>query len=74
MRYMPMLRLPVRGSRVMTQGRVMKRPPSRGQHWRMGNSIEGEVVAEDDFLAGRVFGGDGFGEDVADGGQLRQHL
>jgi hypothetical protein len=26
------------GSRVMTQGRVMKRPPSRGQHLRMGKS------------------------------------
>ena len=30
MRYMPTLRLPVCGSRVMTQGRVMKGPPSCG--------------------------------------------
>src|ERR1035437_10394406 len=38
MRYMPTLRLPVFGSRVITQGRVTKRPPSLGQHCRMGKS------------------------------------
>ena len=35
---MPTLRLPDLGSRVITQGRVMKRPASLGQHWRMGKS------------------------------------
>ena len=35
---MPTLRLPVLGSRVITQGRVMNRPPSFGQHCRMGKS------------------------------------
>ncbi len=35
---MPTLRLPVFGSRVVTQGRVMKRPASCGQHCRMGKS------------------------------------
>src|ERR1039458_10547712 len=38
MRYMPTLRFPVVGSRVITQGSVMKRPPSFGQHLRMGKS------------------------------------
>src|SRR5487761_54778 len=36
MRYMPRLRSPVSGSRVTTHGSVMKRPPSSGQHFRMG--------------------------------------
>src|ERR1017187_9870658 len=36
MRYMPTLRSPVSGSRVTTPGSVMKRPPSKGQHLRMG--------------------------------------
>src|SRR5271154_6580984 len=36
MRYMPRLRSPVSGSRVTTHGSVMKRPPSSGQHLRMG--------------------------------------
>src|SRR3989442_1002718 len=36
MRYTPMLRSPVSGSFVTTQGSVMKRPPSRGQHFWMG--------------------------------------
>src|ERR1035437_4529508 len=36
MRYMPTLRSPVSGSRVTTHGSVMKRPPSSGQHLRMG--------------------------------------
>src|ERR1039458_5408289 len=35
---MPTLRFPVVGSRVITQGSVMKRPPSFGQHLRMGKS------------------------------------
>ncbi len=37
-RYIPTLRLPVFGSRVTTHGKVMKRPPSFGQHCRMGKS------------------------------------
>src|ERR1035437_1895421 len=36
MRYMPRLRSPVSGSSVTTHGSVMKRPPSSGQHFRMG--------------------------------------
>src|SRR5271170_2291495 len=36
MRYIPTLRSPVSGSRVTTHGSVMKRPPSSGQHLRMG--------------------------------------
>ena len=35
---MPTLRFPVLGSRVMTQGKVMKRPASWGQHCSTGNS------------------------------------
>jgi hypothetical protein len=35
MRYMPTLRSPVSGSLVTTQGSVMKRPPSSGQHFRI---------------------------------------
>src|SRR5437762_1778781 len=35
MRYMPTFRLPVFGSRVITQGRVMNRPASLGQHWNL---------------------------------------
>ena len=35
---MPTLRFPLLGSRVITQGRVMKRPPSSGQHWSTGKS------------------------------------
>src|SRR5207248_914838 len=38
MRYIPTLRSPVSGSFVTTQGRVMKRPPSRGQHFWIGRS------------------------------------
>src|SRR5258706_11653952 len=36
MRYIPRLRSPVSGSLVTTQGRVMKRPPSSGQHFWIG--------------------------------------
>src|SRR5881396_2174135 len=36
MRYIPTLRSPVSGSLVTTQGSVMKRPPSSGQHFWMG--------------------------------------
>ena len=35
---MPTLRLPVLGSRVITQGKVIKRPASWGQHCNMGKS------------------------------------
>ncbi len=35
---MPVLRFPVLGSRVITHGSVIKRPPSCGQHCRMGKS------------------------------------
>ena len=38
MRYMPRLRLPDFGSRVVTQGSVMNRPASLGQHCRIGKS------------------------------------
>src|SRR6185369_17509030 len=38
MRYIPTLRLPERGSRVVTHGKVMNRPPSKGQHCRIGKS------------------------------------
>src|SRR5215467_5014151 len=37
-RYIPQLRLPVRGLRVKTIGNVMKRPPSASQHFRIGKS------------------------------------
>ena len=39
-----------------------------------GELIEREGIAENDFFAGRVFGGNGFGEDIADGRQLREHF
>ncbi len=71
---MPMLRLPERGSRVTTQGRVMKRPPSWGQHLRMGNWLRSKLSLTNDFFAGRVFGADGFGEGAGERAQLRQHL
>src|ERR1039458_1523335 len=35
---MPALRFPVLRSLVITEGNVMKRPPSCGQHCRMGKS------------------------------------
>ena len=78
---MPILRLPVSGSRVCTQGSVMKRPPSRGQHLRIGKKLRSKlsrlavaVRFSDDFFARRVFGAHGFGKDVGQVGQLRQHL
>ena len=37
-RYVPMLRMPVSGSFVNTSGSVMNRPPSSGQHFRIGSS------------------------------------
>src|SRR6266496_170141 len=37
MRYIPTLRTPVAGSRVITPGRVMYGPPSSGQHTGTGN-------------------------------------
>src|SRR6185295_184132 len=47
MRYMPTLRSPVSGSLVTTQGRVMKRPPSSGQHFWMGRFNRlGDAIAE----------------------------
>ncbi len=36
-RYMPTFRVPLRGSRVMTAGRVMYGPPSPGQHVMIGS-------------------------------------
>ena len=49
MRYSPRLRSPVSGSRVTTQGNVRNRPPSSGQHFRIGRSrrdggLESRVV------------------------------
>ena len=38
MRYVPMLRMPVSGSRVITSGSVMNGPPSSGQVFRIGSS------------------------------------
>src|SRR5579883_1264816 len=51
MRYIPRLRSPVSGSRVTTQGSVMNRPPSNGQHFNMGrfNSV-GALPPGDDAL------------------------
>ena len=44
-RYMPTLRAPLTGSRVMTCGRVMYGPPSSGQQVRMGSrSSDGSSV------------------------------
>src|SRR5690606_24376683 len=37
MRYMPMLRIPLFGSLVCIDGNVIKRPPSFGQHFNIGN-------------------------------------
>ena len=48
---MPRLRLPDFGSRVVTQGSVMNRPASFGQHCRIGKSSNEKVVALDDFFA-----------------------
>ena len=39
-----------------------------------GEVVEVEVVAEDDFLAGGVFGADGFGEGAGECAELGQHL
>ena len=69
-----MLRLPERGSRVMTQGRVMKRPPSWGQHLRIGNWLRSKLSLTNDFLAVGVFGADGLGKCAGERAQLRQHL
>ena len=72
MRYMPTLRLPVRGSRVITQGNVMKRPPSSGQHCSTGKVEQREIVVLDDLLARAA--GDLLGEEFAHLGQHGQHL
>ena len=53
----------------------MKRPPSCGPGLQDGKVEQVDVLeAMDDLLAGCVFGGDDFGEEAADFGQLRQHL
>ena len=54
-RYMPMLRLPVRGSRVCTQGSVIKRPPSCGQHFRIGNAFRSKPSRRMTSLHGASF-------------------
>src|SRR5579883_2087111 len=72
MRYMPALRFPVFGSRVTTQGSVMKRPASFGQHCRMGETGQGEVVPRDDFLASTGF--DRPGEELAHLGEHGEHF
>src|SRR4030095_10877127 len=68
MRYMPTLRSPVSGSLVTTQGRVMKRPPSIGQHFWIGKFRivsagippsppgEGESFADAGAFAGETLG------------------
>ena len=61
MRYMPTLRVPVRGSFVITAGSVMNGAGSPGQQRWIGQEVEVDVVAgEDDLLARarprRVFG------------------
>src|SRR5476649_308385 len=61
MRYMPTLRSPVSGSRVTTQGSVMNRPPSSGQHLRMGRLSRfgdwwGEAPDKPTFSPGRLAG------------------
>jgi len=55
MRYMPMLRFALRGSRVCTQGSVMKRPPSCGQHLRMGKKSRSKLSRRMTSLHGASF-------------------
>jgi len=53
-RYIPTLRTPVCGSRVITWGKVMNCPPSFGQHLRMGSvSNEASVVWMTSWTAAR---------------------
>ena len=55
MRYMPTLRMPRFGSRVITIGKVMYAPPSSGQHLMSGSLSRFDLVAPpDDFLRRRV--------------------
>ena len=68
----PQLRLPVSGLRENTIGSVMKRPPSCGQHFRIGKFVQRKIVAADHFLARPV--GHDLRKERAHLGQLRQHL
>ena len=73
MRYIPTLRVPSRGSRVMTAGNVMKGAASSGQQVWIGQPPEVDVVAgQDDFL--RTAGPDALRHRVGDRLQLRQAL
>ena len=62
----------VRDLRVTTDGRVMKRPPSSGQHWRMGKSSSEKLSCRMTSLHGpeRNF----LGKKLAHLGQHGQHL
>jgi hypothetical protein len=69
---MPRLRLPVFGSRVVTQGRVMKRPASCGQHCRMGKSRSEKLSRLITSLQGPV--GTVLGKEFSGFGEEREHF
>ena len=69
---MPRLRLPDLGSRVVTQGRVMNRPASLGQHCRIGKSSNEKLSRLMTSLQGPV--GHRAREKLAGLGQQRKHL
>ena len=57
----------------MTHGRVMKRPPSWGQHCRMGKSSTLKFSRRMTCFAGSIFGGDEFGEEFSHLGEHGEH-
>ena len=67
-----MLRFPFSGFLVITIGQVMYRPPSCGQHCRIGNSSNEKSILADHFLArSRLHS---LREKRSELGQLRQHF
>ena len=52
----------------------MNRPPSCGQHLKIGNALRSKFSLQNHFFARRVFGAHSFGECAGQRAQLRQHL
>jgi len=69
-----MFRLPDFGSFVCTQGSVMNRPPSYGQHFRIGNWLRSKPSLRMTSLHGASFRAHRLGKGAGQRSQLRQHL
>ena len=66
-------RLRKRGSRVMTHGQGDEAAAILGPALQDGKIENAEVFAQDDFFAGRVFGGDKLGEEFSHLGEHGEH-